>query len=117
MDSLSILQRFGSGELINDLAAALASVAEEVVATGNPGKVTIAIAISTQSQGDPVVIMTPAISRAMPKRESRGALFHALDGGLHRDDPRQIPLEFRTVDVGTGETRTVTIEPVERMAE
>lgn len=98
MDAFAVIQRLGSGRLLEELHAALVATAQEVVATGKPGKVTLTLAVSNRSQGDPLVMVDETISRASPKRDPKGAVFYALDGGLHREDPRQIPMVFRTVD-------------------
>lgn len=105
MDALGILQRLGAGRLLAELGEALAVTAEEVVATGKPGTVTVSLKVSTKSQGDPLIIVDEIVSRASPRRDPRGAYFFALDGGLYKDDPRQTHMEFRTIDPETGEIR------------
>lgn len=107
MDALSVIQRLGTGRLIEELVEALLATAEEVVTTGKPGKVTLTLAVSNKGQGDPLIIVDEVVSRASPKRDPRGAFFFSLDGGLYKDDPRQAKLEFRTVDRETGEIRDV----------
>ena len=109
MDGLGIIRRLGSGYLIEQLAEALATTAEEVVATGRPGTVTLTLKISTENQGDPMVIVRETIGRKAPCRDPKGAYFFALDGDLHHDDPRQTRMEFRAVDMDsdTGEVRDV----------
>jgi hypothetical protein len=89
MDSLATLQRLGSGKLLEELHAALVATAEEVVTTGKPGVVTLTLKVSNKSQGDPLVIIDESLARRSPKRASRGAIFYAVDNGLHREDPRQ----------------------------
>jgi hypothetical protein len=105
MDALAILQRLAGGYLIEELAAALTVTAEEVVATGKPGTVTLSLKVSTRNQGDPLIVVEEQIARAAPKKDAKAAFFYALDGDLHRDDPRQARLDFRTVDRETGEIR------------
>lgn len=105
MNALAILQRLASGRLVEELAEALTVTAQEVVATGKPGTVTLTLKVSTKGQGNPLVVVEETIARAAPRRDPRGAIFYAIDGGLHRDDPRQPHLEFRTVDHATGEIR------------
>ncbi|MDE2096713.1 MAG: hypothetical protein KGL39_05645 [Patescibacteria group bacterium] len=118
MDSLAILQRFGTGQLIDELATALAEVSAEVVQTGNPGRVSVTFDLKNQNgAGDVIVLATPKISRTTPKREVRGAMFFAVDDGLHQEDPRQMRLEFRSVDTSTGEIRSIDSERDERVAE
>lgn len=43
MDALSILQRLGSGKLLEDIHEALTVTAQEVVATGKAAKVTVTL--------------------------------------------------------------------------
>lgn len=105
MDALSIVQRLGQGRLLEELAEALAAAATEVVETGQPATVTLALKLSNHGQGDPVVIIAEQLGRTSPKRAPRGAIFWALGGELHHDDPRQTRMEFRTVDTATGEIR------------
>lgn len=114
MDALSVLQRLGTGQLLEELHAAITNTATEVVATGNPGKVTLTLTLTTQDQGDPTIIIAPSIGRTMPKRDVRAAIFFSIDGDLHRDDPRQARLDFRTVDTTTGEIRDLANEREER---
>ncbi len=118
MDPLSVLQRLGSGRLIEDLAAALTVTAEEVVATGKPGTVTLTLKVSTISQGNPLVMVDEQLSRSAPKKDPKGAAFYAVDGTLHREDPRQMVMEFRTINRETGEIREPDdYEREERIAE
>ena len=113
MDALAVVQRLGSGRLLDELREALAATAEEVVATGKPGTVTVTLKVSNKGQGDPLVMVDEVVSRASPKRDPRGAYFFALDGELHREDPRQQVMEFRSIDTTTGEVR----EPRRRESE
>jgi hypothetical protein len=105
MDGLAILQKLGGGRLIDEMADALIKTADEVVATGKPGTVTITLKVSNKGIGDEFVMIEEQTARSSPKREPRGAYFYALDGQLYRDDPRQTRLDFRTVDRETGEIR------------
>ena len=111
MDGLAILQRLGSGKLVDLIADALVATADEVVTTGNPGAVTIKLTVTTSQQGDPMVIIHPAINRATPKVEPNPGFFFAVEGELHREDPRQIRMDFRAVDTETGEIRQVDDRP------
>lgn len=66
------------------------------------------------NQGDVRVTILEKIQKGAPKRDPKGALFFAVDGELHRDDPRQIPLDFKTVDTRTSEVRNVGSSREER---
>lgn len=105
MDALSVLRRLGTGRLLEDLADSLAVTAAEVVETGKPGVVTLTLKVSNKSQGDPLVVVDEVVSRRSPKLDPRGAFFFAVEGGLYKEDPRQVRMEFREVDAGTGEIR------------
>lgn len=105
MDSLAVLQRLANGRLIDELVAALATTAEEVVKTGKPGTVSLTLKVSTRGPSDPFVMVEETIARSAPKKDARGAFFFAVDGELHREDPRQAELDFRTIDRETGEIR------------
>lgn len=103
MDALAALQRLGGGHFIEELASALIVTSEEVVTTGKPGTVTVTLKISQKPAGTPSVIVEEAIARTAPKKDAKGAFFYAVDGELHHNDPRQVQMEFRTVDKVTGE--------------
>lgn len=104
MDALAVLSRLGRGHFIDEVHAAMLDVAEEVVATGKSGKVTIVLDLVHPDDADPVVVVVrEQIKRAMPNTKPKGAMFYAHEGLLHERDPRQPALpEFRVVDEGKG---------------
>lgn len=116
LDALMVLQRLGQGHLLEELHEALNKVAEEVVETGNPGAVTITLKILTQSQGNPMIIIAESVKRTPPASTPKGAAFFALDGELHKEDPRQIKMDLHTVSVNreTGEILVADAEIAER---
>lgn len=97
LDTLDILRRLGRGETLNDLAAALTSVATEVVETGQPGEVTLKLKLTTREQGDAMVQITESITRKTPTPASRGQFLFAVEGWLYSEDPRQTRMPFREV--------------------
>lgn len=105
MDGLGVAQRLAGGHFLDELGIALVQVADEVVVTGNKGKVTVTLEISSAQEGEPTVIIATQIAKSPPKDKPVGALFWALEGQFHRQDPRQIPMEFRVVEDERGETR------------
>jgi hypothetical protein len=105
MDALATIQRLGSGRLIEELHEALIATAGEVVETGKPGTITLTLKISNRNPGDVLVMIDEALSRKSPKRDSRGAIFYARDGELHKEDPWQAKMEFSLVGQNTGEIR------------
>lgn len=108
MDALGIVQRIGNGELIEDLATALAAVAADVVESGKDGSVTLTLKVSTRHAGNELVTVEDSISRKPPKRAGRGAMLYALDGELYARDPRQTEMQFRTVAGEAAEVRETT---------
>lgn len=102
MDGLHVVERLGGGHLIDEIHAALLDVAEEVVATGKSGSVTVTIKVSHPKNADPLlVVMDEEVRRAMPKTDPKGAMFYAQDAELYERDPRQPDLpEFRVVADG-----------------
>lgn len=117
MDALATLTRLGNGRTLEELAEALSATAAEVVATGQPGKVSLTLVVSNRGQGEVLVQVEEQVARTSPKRPPRGAIFYALDGELYREDPRQERLEFRTVESESGPIRTIDgREIVEREA-
>lgn len=118
METVAILDRVGGGRMLDDLVEAVLSVATEVVATGKPGQVTLALKITTSEQGDPMVTITESISRKTPVRSARGGFLFAVDGELHREDPRapRLPgfrqVEPRNPEVRQAIERTATIREV-----
>jgi hypothetical protein len=98
MDALATIQRLGQGRLLESLHSALVATSEEVVETGKPGTITLKLTVSNHGQGDELVTVNETLSRTSPKRPSRGAIFYAVEGELHRDDPRQTKMDFRLVE-------------------
>jgi hypothetical protein len=115
MDSLSVLMRLGSGQLLDDICSALTATASEVVATGKDGTVTVKFKISTKGQGNALVTIDEQVARTSPKEDPKGAIFWAIEGGLFREDPRQQKMEFREVVTKDGELRDVPTASVERI--
>lgn len=98
LDYLAVLQRLGNGRLLEELAVALSSVCDEVVATGKPGQVTLTLKIATREQHDPMIAIAETITRKPPTRAPRGTYLYAVEGWLYSRDPRQTELPFRAVD-------------------
>lgn len=105
LDTLDILRRLGRGETLHDLAAALTSVATEVVETGQPGSVTLTLKLSTREQGDTMVQIAESITRKTPTPVSRGQFLFAVEGWLYSEDPRQRRFEFTTVPAAEPDVR------------
>ena len=118
MDALTTLNSLGGGKFLEQLADLMAGVASDVVRTGKKGSVAATITIEPLKDGAEVIV-TAAVQPKPPAERPQGAVFFALDGELHRNDPRQTAMEFRIVDEATGEIRGTVDEAQEirRVAE
>lgn len=106
MDALNMIQRLGQGRTLEDLAEAMANVADEVVASGKPGEVTLKLKFSVSAQGEAMVMVAETITRKVPARAPRGQILYALEGWLYSKDPRQPELPaFRPVEQVAAEVR------------
>src|SRR5262249_14621363 len=90
---------------MDEMTEAMMVVAEEVINTGRPGKVTLTLTISQASPGEPTVVVNEDIKRTAPKRPPKGAFLFIGDREFHRKDPRQQQLDFRVVDEPETEVR------------
>lgn len=86
MDSLTTLTRLGGGKFLEDLAAMVTDVAQDVVRTGNKGGVSATITLEKQGD-DPMVIVVAKVQAKPPAEKPQTTLFYAVDGDLYRDDP------------------------------
>jgi hypothetical protein len=116
MDSLTTLTRLGGGKFLDAISEHLAAVAADVVRTGKKGSVVATITVE-QFEAEPEVIVTATVQPKPPSEKPQAAIFFALDGELHREDPRQPRLDFRVVNETTGEIRHVADAPDVREAE
>lgn len=108
MDPLTTLNQLGSGKFLQELADHLAAVSQEVVRTGNKGAVSATLNVE-RFKDTLMVTVAVQVQPKPPAEKPLGAMFYAVgDGNLWRDDPRQIPMEFREViDTATGEIKRV----------
>ena len=91
---------------MEELADALQRTADEVVKTGQGGKVTLTLAVLPLGEvGNPMVGIAEQIGVAMPKRKSKGSILYSHEGALHETDPRQVPMEFRVVETAPSVVR------------
>lgn len=117
LDYLDPLQRLGERRFLRELYLALVDVTHDVVSHGRAGSVSVTLVVTQPVKGVPQVIVAESITRRPPKDDPRGAAYWAVDGGLHREDPRQTRLELRTLPSGQTELRAADGEPVMREAE
>lgn len=109
MDALTLIQKLGSGTLVDRVYGALLGVSNEVIATGRKGTVTITLDVIHPQGADPlVVVVEETIKRTLPKSDAQGAMFYTVGDELHSRDPRQPELPaFRVVAEGQAELRSV----------
>lgn len=105
MSPEDVMRRLGGGDLVPELVEALAVTAVEVQETGKKGTVTVTFELLVQQIGDPMVIVRDQVKRNPPKRNPRGVVLYAVEGGLHTRDPRQVEMDFRLVDPPVSEVR------------
>lgn len=105
MDTLDILRRLGRGQMLEELANALSSVATEVVETGQPGEVTLKLKLTTREQGDAMITINETITRKTPTPASRGQFLYSVEGWLYSADPRQERLPLRDIGNPTPQQR------------
>ena len=97
--------RFGT--LSEDLTKALHELTQKCADTGRVGKLTLELQLKPGKGGQ--IEVFDDIRVKLPKEE-RGStiLFATPEGGLAREDPRQMQIEgLRTVDKATGELKRV----------
>lgn len=115
MDPAELIQALGMGYLLSDINLALTLVAQEVVETRNPGTVVITLKVAPVEGSDVAVVVTEDVNRKAPKKNPHGAvLFTAMDGLLHRSDPRQTQFAVQTVESGQPELRIIEQQPATR---
>lgn len=105
MSPEEVIRRLGNGDLVPELVEALVVTANEVQETGKKGTVTVTFELLVQQVGDPMVIVRDSVKRTPPKRDPRGVLLFAVNGGLHARDPRQVEMDFRLVEPPAPEIR------------
>ena len=96
--STEALERLSGGHFLEELADALAEVAEQVVDVGTRGTVTASFALTAlEGQGQPGVVIATTIRQGMPAPPARSTVYYAHEGRLQTADPRQMRLPFRAV--------------------
>ena len=97
MDSLGVLQRLGSGHMMDELHAALLKVADEVLATGKAGKVTLVLKVTKPKGEAPTIVIEDELAVGLPKVNTGGVFFFLHESQFHANDPRQTRFELRSV--------------------
>jgi len=107
MDALQVANKLGAGHLLDEMHASLLRVAEDVVATGRDGRVTVTLIVKKPQGPDNVVVVQEAVTTSLPKSLPQGAMYFVDDGQFHERDPRQVEMELRVLDGGESELRDV----------
>ncbi len=99
---LTLLQHHRSGQVLNDLSAAMREATEAAQLQGKKAVITLKINIEPAAKAAGAVVVTDDVKVKLPEPQTRGSFFFSDDrGNLFRDDPRQkeLPL-LKTVDGG-----------------
>jgi hypothetical protein len=112
---LSMLQNYNDGQCISDLSAEARKVVEAVMMTGKPGSVSLKLTFKPASSGAAAaLVITDSVTSKLPKvHERNGIFFVDPDMNLHRDNPKQMKLALKVVDVHAApmsEAKDVTAE-------
>ena len=95
---VTLLQQHRGGEVLNELGQALRTVTDATQLTGKPGGIILKISIDPTSSA--AVQILDDIKVVMPKAEKVGSLFFIGEGGaLLRNNPNQLEMTLRTVEV------------------
>lgn len=99
MDALAVLMRLRGGRLLEEWIDALQVTADDVVQTGQAGSVTLKLTIKPLGNpGEVEIAIEDLLSKAPPKKKPHPVIFYAVDGVLHKEDPRQTRMHFEMVE-------------------
>lgn len=88
------------GECLKDLSQHLAEVVQACRNAGKSATLTLKLKVSPSSS-DGTVFLTDEISVKLPAPKKDSSLFFvADDGSLTRNDPRQLPLQLKSIEGG-----------------
>lgn len=94
-----LLQQHRLGGALNELGQALRNITDACLLTGNPGGITLKIAIDPTKSG--AVEILDDIKVTMPKAEKISSLFFVGEGGaLVRNNPNQLEMPLRSIEGG-----------------
>ena len=96
----TILQ-INNGATVAELSDALEKVVAAVRATGKSGSITLTVKVAPASKGsNDVLLLESAIRSKLPEPDRGMTIFYATeDNRLVRNDPKQIQLPLRVVDI------------------
>lgn len=94
-----LLQQHRLGGALNELGQALRTITDAALLTGNPGGITLKIAIDPTKSG--AVEILDDIKVTLPKAEKVSSLFFVGEGGaLLRNNPNQLEMPLRSIEGG-----------------
>ncbi len=104
-DFATFLQEMSHGE-VNKLATSkLREIVAACVDTGQKGSITITFSIKAESR---LAEVTAKVKTTKPEPKVPGqAYYTGADGALHNEDPRQLKLPAKVLDVSHGAPRIV----------
>jgi hypothetical protein len=112
LSSRDQLQKLAGGRFFDELDIAFARVADEVLALGKKGSVTIKLEFDRPHAGSLMLTVKESVAVSMPKPPGTGAVFFYHEGGFHENDPRQAAMPELQVVEPKSEKRAMA--PVEQ---
>ncbi len=104
---LTLLQQHRSGQVLNDVAQALAAVSEAVQLAGKAGSLTLTITLKPSGALNAIVI-GDKLKVTLPVLKKPESLFWVDDNGqLVRENPNQRQLPLRTIQGGAVDATTL----------
>lgn len=101
MSLQEVLQRLGGRAIFQQIAEHIQTVAHATGQTGGKGKLTITIETSKTKGStidDPMIQFKTQLVPKLPAAPAKVTHLYVSEDGLHSDDPRQVPMEFRVVE-------------------
>lgn len=96
-----VLQIHGKGEVCNLMADAMRECIEAVTLTGKPAAATLKVKFLPAAKGAYAIEFAP-VAVKLPQAEAVRSLWYGDDEhNLHREDPKQKDLQFKTVPAAT----------------
>lgn len=101
----AILKEIRRGNFMQELGFFLAGLTQDVIATQKQGTISIKLVVKPSKVADNAIEIHDTLSATPPKKEVKPTLYFAdAEGALTRDDPNEIPLPMKVVEVKGGQT-------------
>lgn len=107
------LKQLHRGDLVDELDDALRQLVYAVQQTAKKGALTLTISVqpATKSSDVEQVIVTAKLNETMPKPDRAPSLFYTdSEGGLLREDPRQVKLDLKSPEKAAAPLRSIARE-------